>query len=507
MRLNVLENAKRNIIFGFLNKAIVLICPFITRTVIQYILGKEYLGLSSLFTSILSVLSLAELGFGSAIVFSMYKPVAEGDVQLVNALLKFYRRVYITIGIVVFLIGVTLLPFLKHLIKGEYPREVNIYLLFLIYIINTVIGYFLYGYLTSILVVYQREDINSRTNLIITIMLTITQIVLLCKYKSYFLFIAIMPLFTVVNNLRIAYVVRKNYPQYRCSGELPKYIFCDLKKQVAGTFVSKICIVARNSFDSICISAFIGLTKTGIYDNYYLIISAIGSVLGVIASSFNGGIGNHVVTRSVDDNFTELKKLDFVYMWISGWCTVCLLCLYQPFMLLWMGKEMLLPNQAIILLCIYFYLLRVGDMRSIYVLVKGLWWHQRYRSIFEAVCNIILNIILAKFFGIYGIIIATIITLLFIHTIWSSWIVFTNYFEQRHMMEYFKYQLKYTLGTILVAILTYFICKLYYSENMLFVLIVRFVICVVFSNFIYFIIYKNSQELRSVRQILFKKYK
>ena len=105
MQLNVIKNARRNIVFGVMNKTILLICPFIERTIVQQFLGAEYLGLSSLFSSILSVLSLTEMGFTSAVIYNMYKPTAEGDVHKVNAFLNFYKNVYRVMGCVILAVG------------------------------------------------------------------------------------------------------------------------------------------------------------------------------------------------------------------------------------------------------------------------------------------------------------------------------------------------------------------------------------------------------------------
>ena len=146
MKIQRSKNAKRNIIYGTINRLTSLIFPFIIRTVMIYYMGVEYVGLGGLFSSILSFLSLAELGIGTALVYSMYKPIATDDVDSICALLKLYRKLYFIIGCIIFSVGLALAPFLRFIISQDVPDDVNIYILYLIYLLNTVISYWFFGY-------------------------------------------------------------------------------------------------------------------------------------------------------------------------------------------------------------------------------------------------------------------------------------------------------------------------------------------------------------------------
>lgn len=492
MKLNRAKNAKRNILFGCLNKFVMIVFPFILRTVFISTLGIEYLGLNSLFSSILSVLSLSELGFSSAVVYNMYKPAAEGDTKTVCALLNFYRKVYRIIGCTILVIGIMLIPFLPRLIEGTVPPNINLVYLYLIYLANTVLSYFLFAYLSSIIVVYQRDDIVSIANIFMTSALNITQIIILVKIRNYYLYTIMLPIFTIINNIQIAYVVHRMFPGYKCIGKLPPKIISDIKIRVGGAFIGKACAVSRNAFDSIFISAFSGLAVTAMYNNYYYIISAITSFLSIISSSILGGIGNSVVTENVEKNYQDMTKINFLYMWLSGWCSICLMCLFQPFMEIWMGSELVLPLPVVILLCLYFYSLKIGDIRTIYVQANGLWWENRYRAIVEVICNIILNYFLGKTFGIYGIISATLITILVINFGYGSRIIFQYYFKEQDVKEYYYYHIKYMFVTIVIGFITYFICTLF-QKNLLFVLLIRGVICCIIPNILYYIIYRRTK--------------
>ena len=482
MKLDVKKNAKRNIIVGILNKTILLIFPFLTKMIINNTLGSEYLGLNSLFSSIISVLSLTDLGLSSAMVYHMYKPIAQGDKKTINALLNLYKRAYLYIGLAIIALGVLFLPFLPKVISGGYPEGINIYILYLIQLSNTAISYFLFAYKQSLLVAHQREDINSIINLITQVGMQILQIVLLLKTNNYYVYVLCMPLFTVANNLWIAYFTKKMYPEAKCEGELDGSILRSIKKLVAGSFLQKACGTTRNSLDSICISAFVGLTLTGIYDNYYTIFNGVTTMIAIFVSSITAGIGNHVVVKSKEENFEELKKLDALYMMLSGWCTTCLLCLSQPFMRIWMGDKMLLPIISVINMCIYFYTLKLGDIRGVYCSATGMWWEMRYRSIFETIGNLVLNIVLGYLYGINGIIAATTISLLTFNFIWGASIVFNNYFGKEKIWIYYSYHLRAFLNTVIVCAVTYYICGLVSVESLVVDLVIKMVICTIIGS-------------------------
>lgn len=491
------ENALRNGITGFINKMIVMLIPFVLRTVLIHKLGVEYLGLNNLFTSILQVLNVTELGFNSAIVFSMYKPIAQKDEKTINALMNFYKKVYRVIGVIILIIGIAIMPFLKYLINGSYPSDINIYILYLIYLFNTVITYFLFAYKNVLLVAHQRSDLSNNVNTAVFIIQYIFQIIILCVYKNYYLYIIVNTFTVIANNIICARIAKKKYPQYKSEGKLEKSEIKNLSKRIYGLIVQRICVTTRNSLDSIFISAFLGLEVVAIYGNYYSIMAAIISLMGIVTSSITAGIGNSIVTESVDKNYNDMNKFNFIYMWISGVCTVCLLCLYQPFMQLWMGEEYMFPFSVVICLCIYFYALKIGVIRGAYSDAAGLWWETRHRAIIESILNIILNFILGKIWGIYGIILATLISLLIVNFGYGSQIVFKYYFKGKKVQEYFKSNALYALNTFIVCVITYAICLLLPEYGILSI-IGKAIICAIVPNIYYLIVYVKKPIFKEV---------
>ena len=201
VKLSRTKNAVRNIYCGLFNKIITILFPFLIRTVLIKKIGIEYAGLNSLFSSILQVLNLTELGFASAVVYSMYKPIAEDDKDTICALLNFYKRVYFIIGLVILALGTAVMPFLQHLIKGNIPQDINIYVLYSIYLVNTSLSYLLFGYKNSLLNAHQRRDVISNILTITQGLMNICQLLILVTIKNYYLYVLMMPIFTVLNNV------------------------------------------------------------------------------------------------------------------------------------------------------------------------------------------------------------------------------------------------------------------------------------------------------------------
>jgi O-antigen/teichoic acid export membrane protein len=506
MKLNRTENSIRNIFWGVVSKLVMLFFPFIIRTILIKSLGVDFLGLNSLFTSILTVLNLAELGFSSAVVFNMYKPIAENDVDTVCALMAYYRKVYHVIGVCVTVVGIALIPFLPYLIGGSYTQSINITVLYLLFLANTSVSYFLFAYKNCILTAYQREDVISKITIVLKIAMYAIQMAVLLLLRNYYWYVIAMIGCTVATNIVTAYYSDKIYPQYQCKGELSKEKRKDIRKNIQGLMVGKICMVSRNSFDSIFISMFLGLRTVAIYGNYYYIMSAISGILTILMTSLSAGIGNSIATESVEKNYKDMNKFVFIYAWVSGWCTVSLFCMFQPFMEIWMGKEMMFPMIDVILICLYFYSLTMGDVRSQYSSAAGLFWENRKYVLAEALMNIVLNYILGKIFGVHGIIAATLISILLINFVWGSAILFKYYFNGYTVVEFYKKHFFYFGITIVAAVVTYFLTMTVHG-NMYIRFITSALMCCIIPNLIYFIVYRNLKEFREAKEFCLRAVK
>ncbi|MEA4973970.1 hypothetical protein SDC9_63983 [bioreactor metagenome] len=448
-----------NIIWAIIYKMIAIIMPFLVRTVIIYKLGLAYAGLNGLFSSVLTVLSLSELGFSNAIVYSMYQPIHDNDIPQLCALLNLYKKVYRIIGLVVAGVGLSLIPALNYLIKGAYPQDINLVLLYLVFLINTVMSYFMFSYKSALLTAYQRYDIVSKIGLLWNFVFYLLQITTLFFFKNYYIYTLTLPVLTIIINIRYELASRKEYPEIHCEGSLAKAKLAEIKKSVSGALLYKVSSISRTSFDSIIISVFLGLTVLAQYQNYFLIISSLSGVLGVINTSITASVGNSIVSKSQNENYHDFKSILTLYMCISIVFTTCLVGLYQPFMKIWVGIENTLSTGMAVLFCLYFFVQTMGDIVYVYRMAAGLWWGDRIRPIVESIANVALNIILVKYFGLYGVISATILTLFFINFFWGSEILFKYYFKMS-IREYVLLQGKNILVCAVAVGITFALCSL-----------------------------------------------
>ena len=476
----------KNTISGILNKLISIIMPFVTRTVIIHSLGMDYAGLNGLFSSILQVLNLAELGISTAVVWCMYKPMASNDTELLCALVKYIRKLYHIIGCIIAIVGLCLIPFLSYLIRGDIPNDLNLTIMYCMYLLYTVIGYFFYAYKSTLLNAGQNIGIISNINSGIIFFQSIAQILAIVIFKSYYMYLAMMPIFALVNNMWISFAVKKLYPDILCRNELPSSTKEDISTHVKGLFVTRICNTTRNALDGIFISAFIGLTTVAIYGNYYYIMFAVTGILNAVTTAMTASVGNSIVTESVEKNFYDMRRFNFIFNWIVGFCTCCLLTMYQPFMKIWTGVNGLFPFHIVIIFCLYFYFLNIGSIRAVYHDAAGLWWEARYRAIFEAVLNLILNFILTQTLGVFGTVLGTLVSLIFINYMYGAQIVFKYYFKGFSAKIYFSDNLKYFIVSIIGCFVSYFVYNKIVNDGV-FGLICGFLVSMILFNGIYYL--------------------
>ena len=452
------QHARRNIITSVVNKLVIMLTNFVMRTVLIKYLGEVYLGLDSLFVSVLQILSLTELGISAAMVYSMYKPLAEKDTPAVCALLKLYRTVYRWIALIITVLGLAITPFLPLIVKKDMPEGVNLYVLFFINLADTVLSYMLFAYRSSLFTADQRYSTNNNIYSIFKVGGTVLQIIAIIVFRNYYFYSFVLPLTTIMKNLAIYVLSNKMYPQYKCEGSVPKAEIENIKKRCAGMFLHKLSFVFRNSFDSIVLSAFLGLTILAKYNTYYYIINAISGIMILVSNSVTASVGNSIIVESKEKNYKDFNKLQLLYIGMTSWIAVCLIGCTQPFIKLWVGEKMMFSDGIMIIFSVYFFSTHFCRVCHLYRQAAGLWWQDRYRPIVETVVNLSLNILLVRFIGVSGVMFSTIFCIVFIEGTWGTSILFKHYFTQEKMS---KYMLKLIWSWLLTAIagaICYFIC-------------------------------------------------
>ena len=502
------ERSKKNIIWSFAGKIVNILLPFATQTCLIYILGVQYVGLNGLFTSVLTILSLTELGIGSALVFSMYRPIAEGDDAKVCALLAFYRKCYHIIGCVILTVGLILLPFIRHLISGDVPDDINVYVLYVIYLLNTVLSYFLFAYKTSLLNACQMVDVISGVDILTNITKCVLQFAGLLIIPSYYMFVWVLPLTTVMRNIGVEILTRKKYPHYFCQGKLLSSDIHEIFEKVKGLFLQSIGSVVLTSVDNIVISIFLGLNLLGQYNVYLYIHTALVGLVGVISSSIVPVAGNSVAVEDKEKNFQNFRQLNLLWMCVVAWCTVCELCLIQPFIRMWAGDKMMLNNGVAALFALYFYASKIGDMSWVYKSASGIWKEGRYVPVISSVANLSMNLLMVRWIGVAGILLSTILSMMFINIPFGGRVLFRVYFDYRNAWrEYLLTHIRHFILAAAIGLSMYWICMKIPLEGA-WCLAVRGVLCAIVPIPILWLVYRKDDRMqgtgRLVKRLLHK---
>lgn len=478
-----LERSIKNTFFGILKTVMQLVLKFIVRTIFIKILGEELLGLDSLFASILQVLSLAELGFGTVIIYSMYKPVSENDYNKIGGLLSLYRKIYLIVGLCVLAVGLILTPFLPYLIEGTPPKDVNIYVVFIIFLINSSVGYFL-SYKRSLLYANQRNDIESKVALFSITALYSLQIVLLLLFRSYYAYIIMLPVFALLENIIITVLANKMYPNIKCNNSLSKSEKKEIAKNVGVMVGHKVGTVVVGTTDNVLISLFLGLSVLGIYNSYYLLVFSIISFLNVFINGMTASVGNSVVLESVEKNYETYKNISFIFFWLVSFCGICLFSLLNPFVEIWLGTQYLLDTLTVMVICTKFVILRTCSVFEIYLSTTGLVFKHKlkFKPYFEAGVNLVASLILVQFWGLIGILIGTILSTLLINLPFDCFYLYRNYFKKPQKKFYIFYIL-FLIVTIAIGALTWYVVNLLPNGIGYFVL--KILICLIIPNAIF----------------------
>lgn len=494
MRIERIKNTSRNIAYGTALQILKLIVPFVMRTAMLYLLGIEYLGLNSLFTSVLSVLNLAELGVGSAMVYSMYKPIVDDDTDKICALMQLYKIYYHIIGIVVCVLGLLLMPFIPKLIRGEIPPDIDVCVLYLLNLAATVSSYWLFAYKSSILQAHQRNDVISKASLITESIKYFIQFLTLMLFRNYYLYVVIILAAQIFNNVLTAVFAEKMYPDYRAGGHLPKEERTSINHRIRDLFTAKIGTVIVYSSDTIVISAFLGLRVLAVYQNYYYLFTAVTSLVTIIFTSVRAGLGNSIIVDNKEKIFMDFKKLLLLIAWIAGFCSTCFLCLYQPFMELWVGKELLMDFGVVICLVVYFFVHCINIFLNSYKDAAGMWHEDRFRPLVEAVTNLALNVVLVHYIGLYGIVLSTIMSMLLV----APWLIhnlFSLIFEKNCLKIFLERLGYYIFVTGIVITISYYICG-FVRMPLIYVIVVRLGICLTCTNLLFWFFYGKLPEFK-----------
>lgn len=500
MKINRIENATKGTFYNMISIAFSILGSFAVRTVLIWTMGLSYNGLSSLFTSILQVLNLAELGVSEALIFGMYKPLIEDDTEKMCALLHLYKKYYRMIGGAILILGGILLPVLPYLIKADIPEGINLYVLYLLTLSETVFSYWFFSYKASLLYASQRIDLTSKVSIVRNFFRYGGQILVLFVTHNFYLFTIVALLSQVLSNVLSLLVVNRLYPQYKPIGDIPKVEKGEINKRVLDVFTLKVGRVVLNNVDFVVVSAVFGLTVLGIYQSYYYILTVATLLTGACTEPCKAGIGNSLLTESKEKNYKDLRVFSVFMGCIMCVSTASLFTLFQHFVTIWIGEKSLLSYGMMCLFVVYYYVYSLNQTFDLFKDAAGVWKRDKWRPLSISVLNLALNLILVQFIGLYGILLSTVLVLVLISFPWELRVLFAEVYGQG-LFSYLLLLLKNVLVTVMAAALSGFVCAYLPGEGLL-MLIVKGIVTVCISVLLLLLVYVRSEEFQAVYAIM-----
>lgn len=490
-----------NILTGVGGYFLNTVLGFVCRMVFVRCLAADYLGVNGLFTNVLTMLSLAELGVGSAIVYALYKPLAENDEEKIASLMKVYATAYRTIGLLIGLVGIALMPFLSLIITDQPNISESIYLLYAINLFNTASSYF-FSYRSSLLIAAQRNYIVCGINYAITIVQSVLQMVFLLLFRNYLGYLLIQTAGTFVYNVLVSRVASKQFP-YICKKDvkqLPKDERRILFSNIRDLMIYKVSSLLVNSTDNILITFFRGLATTGVASNYTLLVNTLNSLLGQVFNGLTASIGNHNASESVELRYQMFCFLNMMNFWLFGWATLGILFCSSDLVQLCFGAEYVLTKEIPMVMALNFF--SVGMMNAVwtYKHTLGLFHYGRFIQIFTGILNIVFSILLGAYFGVFGILLATFVARLCTSLWYDPYAVF-RYGFHKSVSVYLKKLVKYLFVLTVAAILCQLVCYPI-KGKLLLKTIVKMGGCSLIANGVFFISFYKTEEFRTLQKII-----
>lgn len=480
--------------FGyFLN----IFLSFICRIVFARCLAEEYLGISGLFTNIISVLSLSELGIGTAIVYALYKPIAEGDKKKIASLMRFYGKAYKTVGLFVFIIGLLCVPFLSLIIQDTPNISEDIRIIYIFYLFSTASSYF-FSYRSSIITANQRNYIVLGISYAVVIIQNVFQILILVFTKNYMAYLIIQVIGVYVMNALISYKAKKDYP-YIVSNEiepLSKDEIRKLVKDIKALTVTKLCGILVNNTDNIVITYFNGLVTTGAASNYILLSNMLTSLVNQFFGSMTASIGNVNATENEETKYFLFNVINFANFWLYGWGAIGIAVVSTDIVNLCFGTGYVLPISIPIILAINFYMVGMQNAVWIFKSTLGLFKYGQYILLITATINIIGDIILGSKLGLFGIFLATAIARAVTNCWYDPYVVF-KYGFHKNVIHYLRSYLKYLGIVIITASCCFYICS-YIHFSLVLNVVIKMLVCIVIPNLIFVLFFYRTDVFQYV---------
>lgn len=483
-----------NIVASVVSYFVSMICTFVTQALIVKMLGIEYSGINGLFSNIITMLSVAELGIGTTIIFKLYKPIADNDIEKIKTWLNFYKICYRMVALVIFIVGAVMIPIVP-IIVGEICIQDNIIVLYLITLLDTVFSYVM-TYKRSLLYADQKNYIINIIHMGYTILLNVTQILVLLFTQKYILFLIVKLIYRLLENAIINIYVNSHYEYVKEKAQkINQKEKKDIIERIRAIFLQKISFVINKGIDSITISCLLGVTAVGYYTNYNLVATTICAIIYQVISGFGASVGNMLTLNDKKKNFDVYKKINMINSYITGMAIIGFICCIQPFITLWVGKKFVLDYCVIISFGVYIYSDSIRRTITIFKEAAGICKEDKYIYIIMALINFICSIILCKVIGISGVILGTAISYLFLIFYSYPKYIFKPVFKEK-IRKYYNEALKYILFIISALIFAVILQRGFIINNSLLKFIINGASGIIIYNIIFIILFRKTSEYK-----------
>lgn len=500
-----MQTIGRNIKYSAANYIIINLLKFLVRMVFIRTLAIEYLGINGLFTNVLAMLSLAELGIGPAIVYSLYKPLAYGDKNTVKAIMYLFKKVYVAIGVIILFLGLLLYPWLDSFIKdGQAVPDVHYY--YLVFLLNTVVSY-LWTYKRSLLIADQKQYVVNIYQAGVQVIVAVLQIIFLIIFANYWCFIILMLLGTVLENFSIARKADKEYPYLN---EQAGNLNVDIKQQIVKNTKAMIChkiggmVVFSSS--NLVLSKFAGLAAVGLYSNYYMVIAALNNFAGKFFEAITASVGNLMVLEESSKKVKAFKFTEFITALQAAICFCGLYVLFNPFVELWVGREYLFDEVVVTAMAFSFYLTYMRKAVLMFRDAAGLYWNDRYKPLAESIINLTASIYLTIHYGVIGVMLGGIISTMLTCFWIEPYVLFNNGIDIK-LKDYYIDYFKFTVVAFCAALVSKFIYTNLFNEVILINFIAGMFLCVTVTLLLWGIVFRNREEMKYLINFVIRKIK
>lgn len=450
------ERSIKNIVFGIGAQLITTLLTFISRTIMLKFMGLEVISLNGLFWEVIEALSLAELGIGSAIVYNLYKPLAEKDTEKVCQLMTFFKKAYHFIAVAVFALGSVVCVFVPYIVNDIGYPESYIRMVFMLFVVNISCSY-LFSYKISLLNADQNSYLYSFYSSIIKIVTVIIEVAIMIITGHYIIYLVGRILLTLLSNAILSKKIDAKYP-YLKPAVLPKEECRGIFDNVKNIFVKEVSGKITNSTDNILISTIISTIVVGKYTFYSTIIGVFKQFTSHVDTGIRASMGNLFVSGTKEDCERILYRLTWGYCAVGVFCSVCFFSACQSFICCWVGKEYLLEWQVVLILASNLFVFMCSKPIYAAMHVAGLFVEGRNISIIGSVVNLVVSIVFAQFTGLFGVFFGTFLTYV-IQIVLKIHYVYKLKFEAKSR-GYFIYILKFLLLFCILLLICNRVCSL-----------------------------------------------